>query len=134
MDNKEKTTEQKDLKVVKFMILLYCRGKHKSEKGKLCDECKELWEYVRLRRSKCPFGEKKPFCSNCRVHCYNPEMREKIKAVMRYSGPRMLIYNPRVAWAHVSETLKKKMADKKALKLKLNAEKSETSNERRTEK
>lgn len=112
-----------DLEVVRFMIGLYCSGKHKTGKGELCKDCEELWQYVQLRRSKCPFGENKPFCSNCRIHCYKPDMREKIKEVMRYAGPRMMFYNPRIAWAHLAETLRKKRLEKKALKAKLKAEK-----------
>ena len=38
--------------------------------------------------------ETKTFCSNCKVHCYRPDMRERIRAVMRFSGPRMLLYHP----------------------------------------
>lgn len=114
--NMEKKTKKDDLATVRFMIELYCRGKHKTKKGELCDECRELAEYVGYRRSLCPFGDDKPFCSNCRIHCYKPEMREKIKAVMRYSGPRMLFYDPKVALAHVFETIGKKKRDKKALK------------------
>lgn len=105
--------QDNDLKTVRFMIELYCRGKHKTKRGELCNECRELWEYVQLRRSKCPFGDNKPFCSNCKIHCYKSEMRERIKAVMRYSGPRMMFYNPKIAWAHVFETLRRKREEKK---------------------
>ena len=105
--------QDNDLKTVRFMIELYCRGKHKTKRGELCNECRELWEYVQLRRSKCPFGDNKPFCSNCKIHCYKSEMRERIKAVMRYSGPRMMFYNPKIAWAHVFETIRRKREEKK---------------------
>ena len=47
------------------------------------------------------FMENKTFCSNCRVHCYKPEMREKIREVMRFSGPRMLLCHPILAVWHV---------------------------------
>ncbi len=50
--------------------------------------------------------ETKTFCSSCKVHCYNREMANKIKEVMRYSGPRMLIYNPKAAVSHMIESLK----------------------------
>ena len=93
-----------------LMIAMYCRGRHKSKKGQLCPECAELAEYVRQRREKCPFGDDKPFCSNCKIHCYKPEMRQKIAAVMRYSGPRLMFSHPVVAFAHLSETIKTKRA------------------------
>lgn len=48
--------------------------------------------------------ETKTFCSNCKVHCYRPEMREKIRVVMRYSGPRMLFCHPILALRHVAES------------------------------
>jgi len=34
------------------------------------------------------------------VHCFKPVMRDKIKAVMRYSGPRMLRTHPILAMNH----------------------------------
>ena len=48
--------------------------------------------------------ETKTFCSNCRVHCYRPEMRTRIREVMRFSGPRMIFHNPVAAVRHVIET------------------------------
>ena len=35
------------------------------------------------------------------VHCYQPQMREQIRQVMRYSGPRMLLYHPVLAIWHL---------------------------------
>ena len=52
--------------------------------------------------------ETKTFCSNCKVHCYKPEMREKIRDVMRFSGPRMLFVHPVAAIRHVMETKREK--------------------------
>lgn len=97
--------QQEEMDVVKFMIGLYCHGKHKTPKGELCPECQELLEYVKFRRSKCPFGENKHFCANCTIHCYKPEMQEKIRNVMKYAGPRMLWYRPSGVVAHVKDTL-----------------------------
>lgn len=94
-------------KLVSQMILIYCRKKHHTKNG-LCKECSELNEYAKLRSEKCPFMETKTFCSNCKVHCYKPEMREKIRAVMRFSGPRMIFYDPIAAIRHIIENKKEK--------------------------
>lgn len=99
--------ESKEMKVVELMIRLYCRKKHKS-KGGLCSECNELFEYAKLRRSKCPWGDSKPFCENCKIHCYKPHMREKIKKVMRFSGPRMILCHPVITIKHLIETKRQK--------------------------
>lgn len=52
--------------------------------------------------------ETKTFCNNCKVHCYKPEMREKIRQVMRYSGPRLLFRNPIIAAKHLILSTKEK--------------------------
>lgn len=97
---------EKEQKVVDEMIRLYCHHKHHTED--ICEECAELSRYARERSERCPFMEEKTFCANCKVHCYKPEMREKIKTVMRYSGPRMIFYHPLLAiWHLISAGVKK---------------------------
>ncbi len=102
-------TEKKRLRekqMVTEMIRLYCRKKHGVRE--LCAECSALAEYARQRSDKCPFMAAKTFCANCRVHCYKPEMREKIRIVMRFSGPRMIFTHPIIAIRHVVETKREK--------------------------
>lgn len=93
--------------VVSLMIKLYCKKNHHVGEG-LCPDCAALEQYARMRSDKCPFMETKTFCSNCTVHCYKPEMREKIRQVMRFSGPRMLFHHPVMAMRHVIESKKEK--------------------------
>ncbi|MCR5612732.1 nitrous oxide-stimulated promoter family protein [Treponema sp.] len=105
---------QKEWNTVLLMIEIYCRGNHKNkhalkEKGCLCNECKELSEYVHERITKCPLMKEKTFCSMCHVHCYKKEYREQIRKVMRYSGVRMLKYHPILALKHVVLTLSQKI-------------------------
>ena len=94
---------EKEKAVVTFMIGLYCRKNHGAAGG-LCPECEELARYARDRSDQCPFMEHKTFCANCKVHCYSPEMREKIRRVMRFSGPRMMFYHPVMVVNHLVET------------------------------
>lgn len=98
---------EREKRTVALMISIYCRKNH-GTKQELCPECQELHDYAVRRSDKCPFMETKTFCSNCRVHCYRPEMREKIRAVMRFSGPRMIFYHPIMAIRHVIESKKEK--------------------------
>ena len=81
-----------DKKISKWMIEFYCRKNHKCRE--LCTDCSSLYDYVLQRNNKCPFGTNKPVCSNCLIHCYNPQMRERIKTVMRFSGPAILFRKP----------------------------------------
>ena len=82
----------KEKRIVAIMIHVYCR--HKEGNRELCPSCRQLLEYAHARLSHCPFGENKTSCRRCPVHCYRPEMRQQIRQVMRYSGPRMLFYAP----------------------------------------
>lgn len=90
---------QQEQNTVEQMIRLYCRKKEGN--AELCSSCGELLEYAHIRLSQCSFGEKKPMCKLCPVHCYKPEMRAKIREVMRFSGPRMLLYHPIMAIRHL---------------------------------
>ena len=92
---------------VETMIRLYCRKQHKGSSG-LCPDCQALLDYAMLRLDHCRFGEAKPTCDSCPVHCYKPDMREQIRQVMRYSGPRMILYNPVMAIKHVVRKLRSK--------------------------
>lgn len=89
----------KEKEFVAKMIKLYCRRKHRQ--GHLCKECRDLLNYAHKRLSLCPFGERKGACSNCHIRCYKPEYRDKIKAVMRYSGKWMLLFHPVYSIKHL---------------------------------
>ena len=84
------TKIDKEKEIVELMIKIYCRKKH-NHKDELCDECSELKNYAHMRLSNCKFGEKKSTCGKCPIHCYKKDMREKIKKVMKFSGPRLKI-------------------------------------------
>lgn len=75
--------------VIKFMIEIYCRKKHKGS-GEICNECRELLDYAHFRLSKCRFGDYKTTCGKCRIHCYKEDMREKVKDVMRQGGKKTI--------------------------------------------
>ena len=109
MSNFVETRRKKEKEVLEEMIAIYCHGNHGTKKKDgLCPECAKLNEYAQMRTDKCPFMETKTFCSNCKVHCYKPEMRAKIKEVMRYAGPRMMFYHPLLAILHPLAMLKEK--------------------------
>ena len=108
--NKVEKKRKKEQYVVEEMIRLYCRKNHTDGKktGQMCPECQALSDYAKQRSEKCPFMEQKTFCANCKVHCYKPQMREEIRKVMRFSGPRMLLYHPFLATWHLICSIKEK--------------------------
>jgi hypothetical protein len=96
----------RESQTVAVMISGYCRTHH--SRAELCRDCIALRDYALDRLRKCPLGEGKTTCAKCPVHCYRPEMREKIRVVMRYSGPRMLYRHPLMAIRHIFDGRRKK--------------------------
>lgn len=86
---------------IRMMIGIYCRRKHQSQRGELCDDCCKLLEYALRRLDNCPHGDAKPTCRKCRIHCYAPAQRQLVRDVMRYVGPRMMLINPIAAIRHL---------------------------------
>ena len=59
------------------------------------------------RLAKCPYGQEKPTCAKCPIHCYKKEKREHVRQVMRYAGPRMPLRHPWRALTHVFDKLRR---------------------------
>jgi len=90
---------------VEKMIHIFCELKHN---GKLCSNCTEMLDYANERLDRCPYKNGKPACIDCPIHCYNKIMREKIREIMRFSGPKMLFRHPYLALMHLVDEKKKK--------------------------
>ena len=80
------------------MVGIYCAAHHQH--GSLCTACSAFLDYAEVRLDKCPYGEEKPTCANCPVHCYKTQYREQARQIMRYAGPRMLLRHPFLTIAH----------------------------------
>ena len=100
------TEIEREKRIVEKMIKLYCQKKEGNRV--LCNNCEELREYAFCKLSNCPYGNKKGSCKKCKIHCYKPEMRERIRVVMRYAGPRMILYHPIDAVRHLLKELRER--------------------------
>jgi hypothetical protein len=96
--------ERKDLKILALFTSIYCRAHHQAKQlplsglpralGSLqrfhcCTDCRKFLVYAIERRLKCPL-EPKPVCKHCQLHCYRIGHREKVREIMRFSGPALL--------------------------------------------
>jgi hypothetical protein len=102
----------REKRTVAAMVDIYCHAHHGTA-DTLCSECSLLLEYARCRLDRCPFGAAKTPCAKCPTHCFQPLMRTRIKAVMRYAGPRMLLRHPILAMLHQWDSLVKKTKRKR---------------------
>jgi len=92
---------RREAQTISAMFQIYCRAHHEDSSGGLCPDCQALQEYAQARLERCPFQADKPTCAKCTVHCYKPEMRARVRVVMRYAGPRMLLRHPILAIRHL---------------------------------
>lgn len=91
-----------EFKTIKAMVNIYCRAHHHSP-GTLvpCEACGEFIRYANEKLDRCPYGQNKPTCNRCPIHCYKKEQRAQAKVIMRYAGPRMLLHHPILAIRHL---------------------------------
>ncbi len=101
---------QREKKTVRLMIELYCR--HHLHQYPMPAEYQQLADYAWQRLDNCRFGEQKSVCKACPIHCYAPKERAAIREVMRWTGPRMMLYAPKAALIHTFLLLKGKLFKK----------------------
>lgn len=104
MKRKPEKKEKRDIAILTRFVALYCRRRHTEknpflfkasgldglfEKIELCPECARLLKYGLAMRLRCPL-DPKPMCKKCPNPCYKPEYRDKIRAIMRFSGIQMI--------------------------------------------
>ena len=94
------TKQARETRTIEVMIDLYCHGAHSTPHGH-CEACERLLAYARQRIAACPLRERKTTCATCPIHCYQAAQREEIRRVMRYAGPRMILFHPILTLFHL---------------------------------
>ncbi len=102
----------RERKTIEMMIKIYCSDKHNTTQG-LCKDCNNLLIYANQKLDKCPYGETKTTCAKCPIHCYKNDMRQRVRDVMGYSGPKMAYKHPILAFRHILDGRKKPKRTKK---------------------
>ncbi len=90
---------EKEKRIMAFMVRLYCSKKENNKD--LCGSCKELIEYSKQLLDNCQYSNNKASCKRCPKHCYKKEYRDRIRKVMRFSGSRIIIHNPKEFLRHL---------------------------------
>ena len=91
-----------EFKTIEAMVGIYCKANHKDKNHSVpCNECINFLVYAHEKLDRCPYGQTKPTCNKCPIHCYKQLQRDQAKIIMRYAGPRMLIWHPILAIKHL---------------------------------
>ncbi len=125
INERESLRLKRERKTMEVMLRIYCSGQHGdigrhvktihtgSKRIKLCTECECLYNYACERLIACPIRDEKPSCQNCTIHCYKPDVKENIRIVMRYAGPRMFYRHPILSLLHFLDNRNSKDDEKK---------------------
>lgn len=104
---KRNHTEREKL-TIRHMIGIYCRGHGHSASG-ICADCISIRRYAYDRIEMCLFnGSAKPACGLCRTNCFTADMYRQFSQIMRYAGPRMMLYHPILTMAHIWDAVRGK--------------------------
>ncbi len=101
---------EREKRTVGNMVKMYCDHNH-NKTILICSDCNELLEFANDRINRCIFHEDKPVCSECKIHCYRKDMREKIKTIMRFAGPKMIFRHPILGIRHLIDKRRFKYID-----------------------
>ncbi|WP_094752093.1 nitrous oxide-stimulated promoter family protein [Psychromonas sp. CD1] len=88
-----------EFKTIHAMVNIYCQHEHRTKK--ICEHCQTFLSYANKKLDRCPYGQIKPICSKCPIHCYKKKQREQAQVIMRYAGPKMLLWHPLLAFKHL---------------------------------
>ena len=76
-----------EAQTMRVMVEEFCSYHHGTSGHMLCPKCQAFLDYALKRLACCPYGEEKPVCGSCKIHCYKPAERETARQVMRWAGP-----------------------------------------------
>ena len=91
-----------EFNTINAMVKIYCKAHHVSADQKPpCAQCVEFLLYANEKLDRCPYGQNKPTCNKCPIHCYKKNRRQQARDIMSYAGPRMLFKHPILAIKHL---------------------------------
>lgn len=100
---------RREFKTMQRMVEIYCRDHCAAAHGTgiRCPDCEAFLDYAGQRLAKCPYGEAKPVCARCPIHCYKNQRRDQARRIMRHAGPRMTLSHPWLALMHVVDRFRR---------------------------
>ena len=86
---------EKDRKTLEAIGRIYCQAHHEGPRDAagLCPSCRGTVDDTLARTTSCPYGHQAN-CQDCDIHCQRGEARDRIREIMRYAAPRMLLRHP----------------------------------------
>ena len=96
----------REAETIKVMVGIYCRHHHGRTVSD-CPACSAVQSYALDRLHYCPYQSGKTSCKNCPIHCYKATMKDSIREIMRFAGPRMVLRHPILTIYHFIDDRRK---------------------------
>jgi hypothetical protein len=96
---------RREYRTMERMVAIHCRDHHSGPAP--CADCREFLAYAHKRLEKCPYGDAKPVCAKCPIHCYKKAPRQYAREMMRYAGPRMALRHPWLSLCHLFDKFRR---------------------------
>lgn len=87
-----------ELQTIEKMTEIYCLAHHGQP---LCNSCSDFISHAQQKLDRCVYGQDKPACKHCPIHCYKPHYKQQAQTIMRYAGPRMIFKHPILTIRHL---------------------------------
>ena len=107
MIDKIQGKREREKRTVALMIRLYCRKKHGTKKI-FVPNAKHFRSMRCSAVINAPLWKPRPFALTAVCIVTSRKCVKKIREVMRFSGPRMILHHPVMAVRHVIESKKEK--------------------------
>ncbi|MGN1361014.1 MAG: nitrous oxide-stimulated promoter family protein [Eggerthellaceae bacterium] len=99
---------QRDLRTLQAIGSIYCGAHHagrpKDSTG-MCPECSETILLTHDRAANCPYDHQGN-CQDCTLKCNRGDQQQRIKAIMAYAAPRMLVRHPLMTLEYLAKKLR----------------------------
>lgn len=86
----------RDRRTLEAIGQIYCSGNHASaakDSGGMCSSCRDAIEGTLARTASCPNGHDSN-CQDCPIKCQRGDARARIRTIMAYAAPRMMLKHP----------------------------------------
>lgn len=100
---------QRDLRTLQAIGSIYCRAHHadrpKNSAG-MCAECSATISFTHDRAANCP-NNHQGNCQDCAIKCNRGNQQQRIRAIMAYAAPRMMVRHPLMTLEYLAKKRRK---------------------------
>ena len=99
-------SREREMKTIRAMIAIYCQDHHHVAAGSCAMRARRCSSMLRPDLANARGVTRNPCVPTARSIAIKPAMRDQVRQVMRYAGPKMLLRHPLLAVSHLLQKRK----------------------------